>query len=182
MQEELQKNLSMPNLGNQTDQQSASVFTNYAKILLKKKWLIIISMMAVVIPATIWTFIAKPIYEAKATIIYEEANDTAMLLDLGQSFYSKSAILNMIEQINSRTLAYDVAKSLPEEVINSFKFPDDLSKNYSQAKFIGRTIRENLQVQNVRGGDIIKISVQANDPNAAKVIANSYVEDRKSVV
>ncbi len=172
---DLFKELDLEKLRFQTNQQPSSVLSDYFKILLRRKWLIAICTMAIVIPATIWTLNVTPIYKADATIIYDEADDTAFLLDFGQSFYSKSAIINMTEQVNSRTLAEKVAKSLPEEVIRTFKFPEQLPENFSRDKFIAGVIKENLAVQNVRGGDILKISVQAADPNAARIIANAYV-------
>ena len=55
-----------------------------------------------IIPANYLYLARTPIYETEATIIYEEANDTAFLLNLGQPLCTaKSAILNMVEQIKA---------------------------------------------------------------------------------
>lgn len=174
---DLFKESDLGNLHFQINQQQSSVFSEYFKILFGRKWLILICTMAIVIPVTIWTLHVTPIYKADATIIYDEADDTAFLLDIGQSFYSKSAIVNMTEQVKSRSLAEEVAKSLPEEVIRTFKFPEQLPQSFSRDKFIAGIIKENLEVQNTRGGDILKISVQASNPNSAKIIANAYVDN-----
>jgi len=146
------------------------------KVLLKSKWLIIACILAIIIPAILYIWQVTPIYETEATIIYEEANDTAFLLNLGQPLYSKSAILNMVEQIKSRTLADEVIKSLPEGIVNTFVFPVRPPADFSKEKFMAAVIIKNLQVQNIRGSDIIKISIQTNNPLAAKTIANTYVD------
>jgi|GEM_PF-435667 len=153
-----------------------SALVDYFHLVYRRKWLIALCTVAILIPALIWLMTVTPIYETEASIIYEETNDTAFLLDLGQSFYSKSAILNMLEQIKSRSLANEVAKSLPEEIAKTFKLPERPPANFSREKFIAATIMNNLDVQNVRGADIIKIRVQASDPIVAKTIADAYVD------
>ena len=82
----------------------------------------------------------------------------------------------MVEQIKSRSLADEVARSLPEDIVQTFQFPDDPPASFSTEKFISGTIRENLTVENVRGADIIKIKILASNPMAAKTIANAYVD------
>ncbi len=153
-----------------------SALVDYFHLVYRRKWLIALCTLAILIPTLVWLITVTPIYETEASIIYEEANDTAFLLDLGQSFYSKSAILNMLEQIKSRSLANEVAKSLPEEIAKTFTLPERPPANFSREKFIAATIMNNLDVQNVRGADIIKIRIQANDPIVAKTIADAYVD------
>ncbi len=173
---ELFKDLDLENILFHSNQPKGSVLIDYFKILVKRRWLILGCLIAVIIPVTIWTLNLTPIYKAEASIIYEEPKDTMFMLDFGQSFYNKSAIINMIEQVQSRTLAEQVAKNLPQDIIKTFKFPNPLPENFSQDKYIGRIIKSNLVIQNIRGGDILKISVQANNPKAAKIIANAYVD------
>lgn len=161
----------------QANQSLGAVLMEYIKVLFRRKWLILICTLIVFIPATIWISNITPIYQAEASFIYDEAQDTAFLLDFGQNFYSKSAIVNMIEQVKSRSLAEKVVKSLPEEVLQTFKVPEDLSDEQSRNRYLARLIKGNLEITNVRGGDIIKISAIANDPNAVKIIVNSYIDN-----
>jgi len=154
----------------------SSVLINYFKILRGWKWLIALCTLGFVIPTAIWVWQVTPIYETEATIIYEEANDTAFLLEFGQPLYSKSAILNMVEQIKSRALADEVAKRLPDEIARTFRLPDRRGENFSREQYIAGVINNSLEVQNVRGADIIKIRIHANDPQAAKAVADMYVD------
>lgn len=174
---EVLKNIKIDDLGvNDQNRQQGSVLLDYFKTLMRRKWLILLCTMTVVLPATIWMLLVNPTYEAEASIIYEEANDTAFLLDIGQSMYNKSAIINMIEQVKSRTLAQQVAESLPEDIKKTFELPKERDANFSRDTFIGKIIKDNLQIQTVRGADVLKISLQAHDPNAARVITNTYVD------
>ncbi|MDZ7376910.1 MAG: polysaccharide biosynthesis tyrosine autokinase [candidate division KSB1 bacterium] len=159
----------------QKEPERSTILLNYFQMFRRRKWAIILCLIAVVVPVTIWTFCTTPIFRAEATIIYEEPQDTMFALDMGQPFYNKSSVINMIEQIKSRRLADEVAALLPKEVISTFKFPDPLPKKFSQEKFIGRILQKNLSIEAVRGGDILKISMEANDPTAAMVITNTYV-------
>ncbi|MFX0132629.1 MAG: GumC family protein [Candidatus Hodarchaeota archaeon] len=153
-----------------------SVFLDYFQVLRRRKWMVLLCLIGVVIPVSLWTYFSIPLYEAEATIIYEEPKDTMFALDIGQPFYNKSAMINMIEQIMSRRLAEEVAQVLPQQIIQTFKFPDRLTSNFSQHKFIVQYLKKNISVVSVRGSDILKIKVQANDPFAAKIITNTYVE------
>jgi len=154
----------------------SSTLVDYFKLIVNRKWLIALCVLVTLIPAILWIWKATPVYETEATIIYEEANDTAFLLELGQPLYSKSAILNMVEQIKSRALADEVVKRLPEAILNTFIISSNPGENFSRMKYISGIINSNLGVENVRGADIIKIRVQANDPIAVKTIANTYVD------
>jgi len=158
---------------NQTEK---SIFLEYFQILRKRKWIVIISMLGIVIPIAIFTQLTTPVYEAEAVIIYEEPKDTMFTLDVGQPFYNKSAIMNLTEQIQSRTIAEAVVKSIPPEIIKKFKFPDPLPANFSQEKFLASQLKKNVSCAPVRGSDIVRIKIQTNDPIATSYVTNVYVE------
>ncbi|MDZ7262179.1 MAG: GumC family protein, partial [candidate division KSB1 bacterium] len=153
-----------------------SVFLDYLHVLRRRKWTVLLCLAGLVIPVALLNYFSTPVYEAEATIMYEEPKDTMFALDVGQPFYSKSALINMTEQLKSRTLAEEVARVLPRQIIQTLKFPDPPPSDFSEDKFIGRQLQKNLTVEVVRGADILKIKVQANDPTAAKIIANTYVD------
>lgn len=155
--------------------QDRSLFTDYLQILRNKKWLIIFCLIVVLIPTVIWNQIAAPTYQAEAMIIYEEPKESMFALDVGQPFYNRSAIINLTEQIKSRTLAIEVAMSLPENVINTFKFPDDPPLGFTKQKFIAAVIRKNLVVKSVRGGEILTLTVETNNPASAQMVVNNYI-------
>jgi capsular exopolysaccharide synthesis family protein len=151
-------------------------FLDYIRIVQRKKWVIVITLALIIFPITLITYLSAPVYESMATLIYEEPKDTMFALDMGQPFYTKSATINMIEMIMSRNLAIEVANVLPQQVIDLFEFPDPLPPDFSQQKFIAEILQKNLAVESIQGSDILKIKIQANHPEAAKIIANYYVD------
>lgn len=135
-----------------------------------------IGMGLVAIPIMIFTLLSTPIYETEATIIFEEPNDTMFALDFGQPFYNKSAQVNLAEQIMSRGLSEAVAEAMPSDLVQKFEIPEDLPRFLTPQKIIARTIRNAINVLQVRGSDIVKIRLQFSDPEAARDIANIYVD------
>lgn len=153
-----------------------SIFLDYLHILRRRKWIVLLCLLGIIIPVIILNQLLPPIYEAEAVIIYEEPKDTMFALDVGQPFYNKSATLNLAEQIKSRAIAIEVARTLPKKIFDTFKFPDSRSPDFSQEKFMARLLQKNVTVEGIRGTDILKIKVQANNPSAAKIIADTYLD------
>ena len=155
---------------------NSQVIRGYLQVLLRRKWLILICLMGVVIPVGLFTIFSTPVYEAEASIIHGKPKDTMFTLGVEQPRYQQSALINLTEQLKSRSLAEEVVRTLPKQIIQTFKLPEPLPLNFSREKFIGLQLQEGLRVDMVRGSDILKIKVQANDPYAVKFIANTYVE------
>lgn len=152
-----------------------SIFIEYFRVIRNRKWQIMLCLVAILIPIGVWTYLATPVFEAEAKVIYEEPTENLFALDVGQPFYNRSAIINITEQIKSRTMAEEVALSLPENIANKFIFPDPLPPDFVKYKFIARNIRENLSVTTVRGSEILNLKVATNNPESAKIVTNSYV-------
>ncbi|MCI0511688.1 polysaccharide biosynthesis tyrosine autokinase [candidate division KSB1 bacterium] len=158
------------------NQADHSIFVDYFKIIRRRKWLILLCMFGVLIPVAVWTYLTLPVYQAEGLIIYEEPQDTMFALDIGQPFYNKSAIVNLTEQMKSRALALEVARALPDCVLQAFKFPKPMPPGFSKHRSVSRQIREGLTVSGVRGSDVLNIRVQANAPVAAQIVLNTYIE------
>jgi tyrosine-protein kinase Etk/Wzc len=169
---EVENRFEIPKQNNQQFEQSS--LRDYIRILMNRKWLILFVMMTTILAVGLWTYMIIPVYEAEISLLYEEPQDTMFALDVGQPFYNKSAIVNLTELIMSRAIAEKVAAALPSQVIRTFRMPDPMPIDISSPKIISRIIRANLSVQTVRGSDILKIQVQANDPFSAMTIANTY--------
>ncbi|MCU0642976.1 MAG: polysaccharide biosynthesis tyrosine autokinase [bacterium] len=153
-----------------------SEFMDYFLVLRRRKWTVLLCLFGILIPVIIINQLLTPIYEARALIIYEEPKDTMFALDVGQPFYNKSATINLSEQIKSRTLAEQVARTLPNDIIQSFKLPDPIPQDFSQEIFIARQLQKKLIVEGIRGSDILKIKMEADNPSHAKIIVNTYLQ------
>ncbi|MFZ5519245.1 MAG: GumC family protein [Candidatus Zhuqueibacterota bacterium] len=157
-------------------QQEKSIFYDYFRIIRNRKWTILICLVIALIPTIIWNQLSTPIYEAEAMIIYEEPKESMFALDVGQPFYNRSAIINLTEQIKSRTLATEVALSMPDDIVNTFNFPDDPPPGFTKHRYIAAILKKNLVVKSVRGGEILTLSIRTNHPESAKMAINGYIE------
>lgn len=169
-------NLGIENILMDGNHPKQSIFLEYFTVLKRRKWLIIISAFCIFLPIAVWTFYTTPIFEAEAAIIYEEPQDTMFALDIGQPFYNKSAILNLTQQLRSRSLSNQVARSLPDRIIELFGMNEIETDSTKRYRILAKVLRENLSVNGIRGSDILQIKLRAPDPVAAQFITNTFVD------
>jgi len=154
------------------EQLPASSFMN---ILFRRGWYIVLCLVAVLVPVTIYNQTATPTYEAVSTIIYEEphlpVND-----QLSNERRTKESLVNQIQEINSRAVAQEVAKALPEYVKKKLPVPENLPHDFNYNAYYAAYIRSNLDAVPVAESDVIKIKVQANDALTAMTIANTVCD------
>jgi tyrosine-protein kinase Etk/Wzc len=120
--------------------------------------------------------LTTPVYEAEATLIYAEPEDAKFALNADQPFMSRSALLNLAEQLRTRSLAKEVVQALPEQIIAEIRPLAPTPTGSPEDAFIDKYLQENLTVNLVPGTDVLKIKIQANNPETAKIIVNTYAE------
>ena len=169
--------MSTPNLPQQRPSQAA--LYDFLFVLRRKKWLILLCLAGVLAPIVYHNQTALPVYQAGTMVIFEESKQPISTFDLSSAFQRRSFITNQIEEIRSRTLSEEVARFLPEETVAKFSFPDPLPPKFDRVAFTASKIREGLSTQTVRESDIIKISIQGNDPEVCSIVANTVAEVMK---
>lgn len=154
-----------------------TTFYDLINTLRRKTWLVLLCLCGVLAPIIYYNQTSPPVYEAEASIVFEETKEPIPTFDFSQALYRKSFITNQIEEIKSRTLSEEVANALPESVMRTFKIPNlHLSYGFTREKFVARRIRRSISAEPVRDTDIIKIKTQANDPMFAAIIANTVTD------
>lgn len=153
-----------------------SVFLDYYRILRQRKLTIVYCLLGAVILVFLINTFFPPVYEGEASIIYQAPRDTKFALELNQAFYGSSDVLNIIEQIKSRTLAEKVVLALPPETLKKLDLPKKLPAGSKPEKALGEALRKKLEVSLVRGTDILKIKFKAREAGLAQVITNTYIE------
>ena len=145
------------------------------KSIWRKKWLILICIFGVTIPIVVFNQKARPVYEAKAAIIYEHYRDA---MDAYTRFrpLDKTILNNEVEEIKSYSLAEDVAKSLPQDVIKSYAIPEKKSADFDRNAFFSKLVRKNILASNIVGSDVIVIKTRAETPKNAMVLAQTVIE------
>lgn len=123
-------------------------------------------------------FLFKPTYTSQAKVLIEEVAPTTFVADLGQNKklqtnnYEKNPILTQMEILSSYDLAQRVYEALKSEK-NSTIFG---AANLGPEKQIQR-LQKALSLKSPPATDIIKLSVQWEDPLQAKRIAQAFVHE-----
>ena len=138
--------------------------------------MVFLCVVATLAPILCHNQTTPPVYQAEATVIFEESKQPIPSFDLSSAFQRRSFLTNQIEEIRSRTLSEEVARSLPKEAAIRLKIPNPLPPDFDKVKFFAPKIRRSLSAQPVRGSDIIKISVVGRDPEACSIVANTVTE------
>jgi len=151
-----------------------SSLRDFLHVLFKRQHQILLFFFITVATVAVGTFMAKPVYEAKAQILvkigrqnlYIPPNSTS-----GQviNFNRDNQVNSEIELLKSRSLSEKVVKSLGHE--NIYK---DIDHKDAVLKF-----QNSLSVDGIKKSDVIVVSFKHKDPEiAAKIVntlANAYL-------
>lgn len=165
-----------------------SRFQEYLSIILRGKWIILVSFVLLTAAATFITLKTKPVYEASSLVLIDMKGKQGQLslFDLtGGVNYNK--ITNEMEILRSRSMAEAVAEDLLKlERLDGPLSPiipvlqviiDDVPQNRlaKPAQIAGRLLGSVLFVP-IRDSDIIKVTATSNDPKEAALLANTYAK------
>lgn len=153
-----------------------SDFKSFWQALQRRKWIVFLCLAVTMMAMALFNEFSTPVYEAVATIICVAPKDNVLIAEGGRASFNKSSMINLIETLKSRALTKEVAQALPEQVSRTFKTFAPLDGKRSQEDAMIGKIQECLMVDMVPGSDILQIKVTAQDPAAAKIIADTYVE------
>jgi tyrosine-protein kinase Etk/Wzc len=147
---------------------------SYRQALWQQKWLVLLGLTVTIAAVILFNELTAPLYQATATIIYEEPKNN-IIPEMGRS-PGKSAIVNLIGQLKSRTLTAELVHALPDSAVQILNASAPTSPALASEEYLIRKLQDDLQVELLPASDILQITVTANDPVAAQIIANAYVE------
>ena len=89
----------------------------YLAILFRGKWIVLITTALVIVLVTIYNYTAKPIYEAKSTVLIDVKgkNGNLTMLDMNGAAMTNN-VTNEIEILKSASVAQNVADALLSKV------------------------------------------------------------------
>jgi len=160
-------------------------FSDILRIFKRRKWtFLIIFLLTIVLTGVYLFFIATPKYEAKQVIEYKSSQPSASLGSmssaanlLGISQQSDSGLTTEIERMKADWVLSNVVKELNlVERANENKglIARLRGTEVTERDFID-SLKENLNIQNVEGTNMIEISYQSSDPTlAASVVSLVY--------
>jgi len=133
------------------------------RALWRRKWIIIGLFMAASVAAYIVSDRMTPIYEATTTVLVKTQQSSLVLPGFdGVTGNANAVRQSTLEVLRSRTLALRTAERLGYDFdVHSSEFA---------------AFRGSISVQSATNSDVIRISVQHEDPAEAQRIANALVE------
>ena len=141
-------------------------------LILKRRWLPASVVAASVVGlAALVTFTQKPIYEAKAELLFNKQSNVSSLTGLSGAVGELSGITNLSNPLETQA---KVIRSNPiiQKTIDKFNLRDDDNEPISIENFL-----KQLKVKSAKGTDVLEISYKGTDPQQAAAIVNSLMQD-----
>ena len=89
--------------------------TEYWRVIIKRKWVIIVFAGTIILFTGVFSFLATPVYRSTATLLIEE--DTSKILSIDEAFGYYSPVFRDMTFLNTQ-LELLKSKSLAERVVN----------------------------------------------------------------
>lgn len=153
---------------NQQPLQDEIKLSDYVRIVLQYRYLIVLVFILVMAATIIYTARQDKIYSASSRIMLEDQNQGAEFLFMGAPGMGKNSINNQIEIIKSRptlTLAWEIMKKYPDWDL----FP--IASHENPAGALGE-----VKVESKRETDLLTISIESTSPTEAQAAVNAIAE------
>ncbi len=161
---------------------------DYLQIILRRKWIVLISFFIVFVTAVIYTIKSPPVYEATSTVLVNtqsKGQGGLMLFDPTGLGITQN-LNNELEILKSRSVASEVAKKLLEQryypdtktLLFCIRAPEDdeLGRDVLSQKELTEYLFKSVEFEPVRDSEVIKITAKGRDPRDAALIANLYAQ------
>lgn len=148
---------------------------DYLRVLYRGRWIILLAFLITAAAALIFSFLARPIYEAKTTIMIEQDGGMQQSLFGVSGFMERETeINNQVEILKSRSLAEEVLATLQQsDEADRFSLIQSLKEEATRDDAV-QALRDNLTIVPLRETDIIEIKYRAPSPREAAHIANAF--------
>ncbi len=153
----------------------------YVRIILRGRWIILISFLLVLATTTYFTYRMEPVYQAATTIMIEDkARLEQSAFGISSIFSPQTMIANQVEVLKSRTLAervLAVLESSPYKDKLKIMAPTDRNGNPISYEDRLNRLRHSLSVEPITDTDVIVVKVSANSSFEAAYLANTIARE-----
>ncbi len=152
------------------DGESQQILSTLARVLSRRKAVLVLCMLGVLAPVLYYNQTAIPIYEASTRLAFEE-----LVGPVQTDVYNTTReiqLFNRIEEMNSRAFADDIAKALPESLKTRLRVPQVMRGEFDTLQHIGEVIHKSITAYPLRNTNIVGVRVQMSDPYLCRAVAN----------
>ena len=157
---------------------SQEIFSLLLRIVKRRKWLILASLLALMTPIVIYNEITPPVYEASTMLVFEEFSNPVDNFDYEVS--KEVFFNNQIEEIKSYSFNKDILLSLPKDVVQRLGMPEEGSTLFDTTEYRVLKIQKALSATPIKGSNIVRIGYQSKDKELCKFIANAAADALKN--
>ncbi len=170
------------------DEQEGIALGDIFRALAKGKWLILVCTLICVAAAAIYVKLAKPVYEASASIRIDPTRAGSLglndLLSLAGGEGSGEKIQTEMSILTSDQVALETLNDLSPEQFRAFAGFDKGAMNFSpvnqqlsrkQENLLG-SFKKSLSTKQVEGTQLIEIRFKSGDPQLAASIVNHVID------
>ncbi len=163
------------------DSEGSINFSEYLRIILRGRWIILISFLFILGSTTYFTYQMEPLYQASTTIMIEDKGK------LEQSAFGLSALMNtqtmisnQVEVIKSRSLAERVLKVLESSPYReNLKILAEYDRSGDPVNYESKlyNLRQSISVDPIIDTDIIIVKISANSSFEASYLTNVLADE-----
>ncbi len=150
------------------------IMTRIVRILRRRKLLLLLCFVVVLAPIGIYNEVQTPIYEASTSVVFDEISAPLQSYEGDTSRDILTA--NRLEEFTSFSFAKDISDALSPETLQRFPYPEDAPEGFDAVNFVVTRIQKSLSAYSVRSSNVVRISVQMQDPELCAIVANTAAQ------
>jgi len=141
---------------------------DYIKVLLRRKWIVILVIATIFVTTVVFSFLKTPIYEAYTTLHFKKRGVSGRV---EANIFSEAPTLTQTE-INTQIEIFK-SRTTVEEVVRRLNLARNPEDNINQ---VAENLKNKVAVGLVGSTNLIKITVSSSDPKLAKNIAATLAQ------
>ena len=160
----------------------------YAAVILKRKWLLVVITVLAAISAAIYSFSQTPLYQARTSLLIDRATYTFVpdVLTQGQQWQSKDTFFNTeFKILKSKVMSIRVAKRLglrPSDLVPIDKKQEQSNKDRpplteEQINRVAAYLLGFVKIESIRDTNLCEVVVASPDPKLSMMLANAWAEE-----
>jgi len=154
-----------------TENESDQILSALGAVIHTRRRLLLLCALGVVIPVLIYNQVARPVYEATTSLVFEEVG-SPVSDELTQKTSRELQMFNRIEEMNSAAFALDLAKALPDSLAALVPKPKDAPKNSDRTHQLAATLHESFTAFPLRNTNVVRLRARTPDPRLSMAVAN----------
>lgn len=154
------------------ESESEQIVSALGTVFRTRRHLLLACVLGVLVPVFAFNELVTPVYEASTSLVFEEVSPP-VAEDLTTQAAKELQLLQRIEEMNSLAFAEDVARALPESLLQRIPPPRKIpEEGYDRMKHAGEVLHEGLRAFPLRNTNLVRVRARTRDPELSLVVAN----------